>query len=303
MGTTANNAPVYGNTLKALLAPPPPFETHVDDSQLKDLYKDYPFNWAVNLAITRLGDAGLIVDIHHFRMTYPKLKALKRENERLNHIIGALQKEQEAHTQEIQQFIDGIQEIKERLTATRVMSQITPLLQRMAVEGGMIWDSIYPQLYHAPSAAPVEHTRPPTPHPPLHPTNPEPPSASSSVYALQTPTPEMPRPLSPPGPGIPADSLQTPVLLIPPWADYSATRRGPHHQPTPFNSEQSNFTIWPPLLTQPPGTMPATCTLPARSTDASTACKAGTGTCTALCPTPSAASLSDVWSWPGTPTS
>src|SRR6266436_8741901 len=178
------------------------------------------------------------------------------------------------------------------------MSWITPLLQRMAVEGGMIWDSIYPQLYHVPLAAPIEHTRPPTPHPALRPTNPEPPSASSSAYVLQTLTPDMPQPPSPPGPGIPADSLQTPVLLIPPWADYSATRRGPHHQPTPFNSEQSNFTIWPPLLTQPPGTMPATCTLPARSADASTACKAGTGTCTALCPTPSAASLSDVWSWP-----
>jgi len=27
MGTTANNAPVYGNTLKALPAPPPPFES------------------------------------------------------------------------------------------------------------------------------------------------------------------------------------------------------------------------------------------------------------------------------------
>ncbi len=243
MGTTANDAPVYGNTLKALPAPPPPFESHVNDSQLEDLYKDYPFNWAVNLAITQLGDARLIMDIHHFRMTYPKLKALKHENEQLNHIIGALQKEQEVHTQEIQQFIDEITEIKQHLTAARVMSQIAPLLQRMAIEGGMIWDSVYLQLYHIPSAAPIEHTRPPTPHPVLRPTNPEPPSASSLVYIPQTLTPEMPHPPSPPGLGIPADTLQTPVLPIPPQADYTATGRGPHHQPTPFDSERSNFAV------------------------------------------------------------
>ncbi len=252
MGTTAKDAPVYGNTLKALPAPPPPFESHIDDLQLEELYKDYPFNWAINLALTQLGDAGLIADVHHFRMTYPKLKALKWENEQLNHIIGALQKEQEVHTQEIQQFIDGIQEIKEQLTAARVMTQIAPLLQRMAVKGGVIWDSIYPQLYHAPLAAPVEQIRPPTPHPVLHPTNPEPLSTSSSLsaYIPQTPTPDMQQPPSPPRLGIPADSVQTPVLPIPLWLDYTATGRGPHHQPTPFNLEQ-NIAVWPPLLTQP----------------------------------------------------
>ncbi len=140
------------------------------------------------------------------------------------------------------------------------MSRITPLLQRMAIEGGMIWDSVYPQLYHAPSAAPVEHTRPPTPHPPLCPTNSEPPSASSSVsvYTPQTPTSEMQRPPSPPRLEILADSLQTPVLPIPHQPDYTATGRGPHHQPTPFDPEQ-NTAVWPPLLTQP--TRDASCHL------------------------------------------
>ena len=53
-------------------------------------------------------------------MSYSHLRSLKRENEKLTQIIGAIQKEQETHNSEIHTFSEQIKGIKERLTAARV---------------------------------------------------------------------------------------------------------------------------------------------------------------------------------------
>ncbi len=69
VGTTAKDALVYGETLQALPAPPPLFISHIDNSMLEDLYKDYPFNWAINLALMWLGNR--VIQGSHLLATYP----------------------------------------------------------------------------------------------------------------------------------------------------------------------------------------------------------------------------------------
>ena len=117
VGTTQDHGPVYGEELKAQEAPPPPFTSSINDSEIDDLYRDYPFNWAINLALTCLGDAGVMADVHHFRTSYSKIKALKNYNDLLNRFLVFIQKEQEAHTREIQKYISDTQAIKDCLVA------------------------------------------------------------------------------------------------------------------------------------------------------------------------------------------
>ena len=61
-------------------APHVPYNLHGDDDDLEDLYLDHPFNWAVNYALYRLGDAGVLADVHRLRMSYAKLKHFKGEH-------------------------------------------------------------------------------------------------------------------------------------------------------------------------------------------------------------------------------
>jgi hypothetical protein len=41
-----------------------PFESHIDDEDLKTLYTDYPFNWTLNLALYHMGNTGILADVH-----------------------------------------------------------------------------------------------------------------------------------------------------------------------------------------------------------------------------------------------
>ena len=76
-------------------------------------------------------------------MSYCQLRSLKRENEKLTCIIGAVQKEQEAHNGEICAFTERIKGIKECLTAAKVQTQIHPILAHLSIEG-MHQDPLYP---------------------------------------------------------------------------------------------------------------------------------------------------------------
>ena len=121
----------------------PPFPSSVDDSNLELLYLDHPFNWAVNYALYRLGDAGILADVHRYRMSYCQLRSLKCENKKLTRIIGVVQKVQEAHNGEICAFTECIKGIKEHLTAARVRTQIYHILACLSIEG-MHQDPLYP---------------------------------------------------------------------------------------------------------------------------------------------------------------
>ena len=134
---------VFHGGIKALPAPSLPFPSPVDDGDLELLYLDHPFNWAVNHALYRLRDAGILADVHRYRMSYCQLRSLKRENEKLTQIIGAVQKEQEAYNGEIHAFTEHIRGIKVHLTAARVQTQIHPILARLSIEG-MHQDPLYP---------------------------------------------------------------------------------------------------------------------------------------------------------------
>src|SRR5712675_226859 len=65
LGTTERDAPVYVGEIKAMPAPPSDYDLHVDDDNLEELYLDHPFNWAVNFALYRLGDAGVLADVQY----------------------------------------------------------------------------------------------------------------------------------------------------------------------------------------------------------------------------------------------
>jgi hypothetical protein len=255
---TERDGTVYVGELQATPAPPPPVLTNINNGDLEELYLDHPFNWAVNYALFRLGDAGVLADIHRFRQSYSKLKALKRENERLTRIIGAIQKEQEGHNKEIRTFTGEVKGLKSRLTTARVRNRIAPLLACLAIEG-MAPDPIYPYgrqhkppTLLEPPSLPMQveeplKKRPATPQPPLNE-----PIEEEQGYVPSTPSDYEPGP--PATGGIPAsssDNNQEPALhysdaLAPRVADYSAGNvRGPHHQPTPFDTEQARS--WLPL--------------------------------------------------------
>jgi hypothetical protein len=59
LGTTGLEDEVFGEKLRSTTAPPPPIPLNVDNMKLESLYEDYPFNWAINFALFRLGDAVL----------------------------------------------------------------------------------------------------------------------------------------------------------------------------------------------------------------------------------------------------
>jgi hypothetical protein len=120
LGTTGLDAPIYGEKLFALAAPPPPFQMDTDNSQLNKLFLDHPFNWAINLALFRMNDPGVLADVHCLRESYTRLKALKHENDHLNHMLDIIQKEKQDHVAEIQQFVSNMEAVKERLTAAHV---------------------------------------------------------------------------------------------------------------------------------------------------------------------------------------
>ena len=62
LGTQGHDQTVHHAELVAMLAPPPPFPSSVQDSNLELLYLDHPFNWAVNHALYHLGDVGVLAD-------------------------------------------------------------------------------------------------------------------------------------------------------------------------------------------------------------------------------------------------
>ena len=143
LGTQGWDKMVFHGDIKALPALPSPFLSPVDDSDLELLYLNHPFNWVVNHALYHLGDAGILADVHRYKMSYCQLRSQKRENEKLTCIIGAVQKEQEAHNGEICAFTERIKRIKEHLTAAKVRTQIHPILACLFIEG-MHQDPLYP---------------------------------------------------------------------------------------------------------------------------------------------------------------
>jgi hypothetical protein len=112
LGTTERDAPVYQGEIKAMPAPHAPYNLHVDDDDLEDLYLDHPFNWAMNYALYRLGDAGVLADVHRLRMSYAKLKHFKEEHRRMCRIIDTVQKEVHDHNTKIQTFIKEVEGFK-----------------------------------------------------------------------------------------------------------------------------------------------------------------------------------------------
>ena len=111
-----------------------PFTTNIDDSALKELYMDYPFNWTLNLALYQMGDAGVLADVHQYRSSYLRLQYMRRENAHLTHMLLMIQKEQEVHNEEINNFVNDIISIRECLTDARVMSRLVPAYRQLAVQ-------------------------------------------------------------------------------------------------------------------------------------------------------------------------
>ena len=200
LGTQGRDQTVHHAELVAMPAPPPPFPSSVQDNDLELLYLDHPFNWAVNHALYRLGDAGVLADVHRYRTSYGHLRALKRENEKLTRIIGAIQKEQEAHNLEIRTFTDRIKGIKQRLTDARVRTRLHPILARLSIEG-MHQDPLYPygtypelpadkERVEAAFQPPTLSQRPPTPVPPTR--YPPPPNKpSGALPTARSPSPAL----------------------------------------------------------------------------------------------------------------
>ena len=200
LGTQGHDQTVHHAELVAMLTPPPPFPSSIQDSNLELLYLDHPFNWAVNHALYLLGDAGVLADVHRYRMSYGHLRALKHKNEKLTRIIGAIQKEQEAHNLEIRTFTDWIRGIKKCLIDARVQTRLHPILARLSIEG-MHQNPLYPygtnpelptnkELVEAAFQPPTLSQRPPTPIPPMR--YPTPPNKPSGVLpTVQSPSPAL----------------------------------------------------------------------------------------------------------------
>ena len=135
--TTKQDGPVYEGDLAALPACGVPDNPLIDDTDLEELYLDHPFNWAINIAIFRLGDPGVMADVYRFRASYAKLKALKMENARIIRLVEAFQEEQTKHTKTIKDFSDGVEALKNRLTRAKVRTRLLPHVQSLIRENAI----------------------------------------------------------------------------------------------------------------------------------------------------------------------
>jgi hypothetical protein len=238
-------------------APHLPYNLHVDDDNLEDLYLDHLFNWAVNYALYRLGDAGVLADVHRLRMSYAKLKHFKGEHRRMRKIIDTVQKEVHDHNTEIQTFIKEVEGFKSRLVQAKVRSRIAPMLVRLQIEG-MAPDPIYPygsfDSTQPPPPAEIIITEEPVirrPATPYYPTIQPISTSSESGYIPSTPSPLPTGP--PPGQGIPAARYTN--ALGPRILDYTAgNAAGPSHRPLLFDTEPLQQWVLPHI----PSTVPPT---------------------------------------------
>jgi hypothetical protein len=64
LGTAPGEEGIYADYLRAFPTTTLPIETNINNGALEDLYTDYPFNWSLNLTLYKLGDAGVIADVH-----------------------------------------------------------------------------------------------------------------------------------------------------------------------------------------------------------------------------------------------
>ena len=138
-----------------------------------------------------------------------------------------IQKEQEEHNKEINNFVNDVISIRERLTDARVMSRLVPTYRQLAVQS-TIPNHLYAQVFEMTMLNPSEphlsldpiNPHPSTPRPPLRPTNPEPPSPEPLPIPITAPI-NMPMPGAMP-------------------IDYTAGNpRGPHHMPSMFDQEDT----------------------------------------------------------------
>jgi hypothetical protein len=120
LGTTGRDGPVYEGDIAALPAKGVPDNPLIDNSDHKELYLNHPFNWAINVAIYRLGNPGVMADVYHLRASYGKLKSLKQENERIVRLVKAFQEEQTKINKTIKDFANGVEALKNRLMKAKV---------------------------------------------------------------------------------------------------------------------------------------------------------------------------------------
>jgi hypothetical protein len=83
LGSKGRSEEVFRDYLKAGAKNHLPLPSSINNIALKDLYIDYPFNWMLNLAPYHLSNAGIIADIHQYRLAYLKLKLIKWENQQI----------------------------------------------------------------------------------------------------------------------------------------------------------------------------------------------------------------------------
>ena len=207
-----------------------PFTTNIDDSAL-ELYTDYSFNWTLNLALYQMEDVGVIANVHRYRSLYLRLRYMQQENACLTWMLLMIQKEQEAHNKEINNFVNDILAIWECLINARVMSCLALAYRQLAVQS-TIPNHLYAQTFEATmlnSAEPHPSLNPTNPHPgtpcpPLRPTNPEPPSPEPLIVHITTP----------------ANMFMPGAMPVPPPVNYTAGNpHGPHHMPLMFDEENT----------------------------------------------------------------
>ena len=145
-----------------------------------------------------------------------------QENAHLTCMLLMIQKEQEAHNEGINNFVNDIIAIREWLTEARVMNHLILAYQQLAVQSTIL-NHLYAQTFEATMLNPTD-PHPGTPRPPLRPTNPEPLSLNPLIVHITTPAN-----MSMPG-----------AMPIPPPVDYTAGNpHGPHHMPSMFDEENT----------------------------------------------------------------
>ena len=232
LGTNRKNQNVWGDRLWAFPMLVLPFTTNIDDSAIEGLYTDYPFNWTLVLALFQNGDAGILADVHRYQLSFIKLQHMKKENKHLTRLLIGIQWEQEKHNKEIEEFLNNIIAIRERLTDTRVISWLAPAYQHLAIQQ-VILNYLYMQAFEA-SISNTNEPCPNTPRPPLRPTNPEPPSPASQELIITMAAEALPIKMTP------AEVTMSGTMPIPPRPDYTASNPcGPHHTLSMFDKEDT----------------------------------------------------------------
>lgn len=115
----------------------------VNEGDIEFLTRDLPFNFAIEQALERLGDPGLLADVGRLRALCAGIPVFAEMVETIQELTKSVYKFHTTFNGQVARLVDGIAETKRRLEKAHVRSRVQKALQSLVqsgeLRGGMYW--------------------------------------------------------------------------------------------------------------------------------------------------------------------